>query len=36
VCDSLAKEIEKRQGAFPNLWTALARREIRLDPSVLD
>jgi ribulose-5-phosphate 4-epimerase/fuculose-1-phosphate aldolase len=36
VCDALAKEIEKRHGAFPSLWTALARREIRLDPSVLD
>lgn len=36
VARATAAEITKRNGAFPHLFTALARREIRLDASVLD
>jgi hypothetical protein len=32
----LAGEIETRDGTFPNLFEACARREVRQDPTVLD
>jgi ribulose-5-phosphate 4-epimerase/fuculose-1-phosphate aldolase len=36
IQEGLAGEIEKRDGTFPNLFEACARREVRQDPTVLD